>query len=265
MRRASLHSTTIPVVGLGTHGTGPSRALSLKKADASRSDEYRAGAGTPRQALQANGGASDRVIIKAPRSSTSPDSGPNLDYLPLHATPRRARNATQDGGGAHDFPGLPRKEPYRPSLAPSEWETLLSSLDSGASNIFDAVYGGPAAGMGGPASGHGHAAESAEAGLEGGAYGEWEVSPHGWDAATLGMGLGMGVGMGMGEFDAQPRSVLSFSEESLSSGDEFVGEFGMGGAAGGGAGGGGLLRAEMEMPGEGGFYLEGLEVGFGLS
>jgi hypothetical protein len=40
----------------------------------------------------------------------------------------------------------------------------------------------------------------------------------------------------------------------------------MGGGAGTGAGaGGGLLRAEMDLPGEGAFYLEGLEVGFGLS
>lgn len=79
----------------------------------------------------------------------------------------------------------------------SDWERLLGSLDGGQTNIYDNIYGGPAAeallDVGPPST----ATES---------NANW--SPDTWDWNSYGTA-------------APPQSVLSFSDESLTSGEEF--------------------------------------------
>lgn len=81
----------------------------------------------------------------------------------------------------------------------SDWEQLLGSLDGGQTNIYDNIYGGPAA----------------EALLDAGPLSKTTVSdsssswsPGAWDWNSYGT-------------TAPPQSVLSFSDESLTSGEEF--------------------------------------------
>lgn len=79
----------------------------------------------------------------------------------------------------------------------SDWERLLGSLDGGQTNIYDNIYGGPAAEALldiGPLS---TATDSSA---------NW--SPGAWDWNSYGT-------------TAPPQSVLSFSDESLTSGEEF--------------------------------------------
>lgn len=81
----------------------------------------------------------------------------------------------------------------------SDWERLLGSLDGGQTNIYDNIYGGPTAEAlldVGPFSNAGAAVSSAS----------W--SPDAWDWNSYGTA-------------APPQSVLSFSDESLTSGEEF--------------------------------------------
>ncbi|KAI9735396.1 MAG: hypothetical protein M1818_006402 [Claussenomyces sp. TS43310] len=181
---------------------------------------------------------------------------PNLDYFPLGNTPAAsgprspplARSLTLD----NHTPIFPiRSADHQPQkmtqVSPSEWESLLGSLDGGQTNIYDAVYGGPALSI--PASSH-HAASTSSV------CDDW--SPEEWDMATLSMhdfdlgapsslggpgGGGVGGGGG-GGVAKTALSVLSFSEESLSSGDDHAGsDFLMGSVHGNGHGGQGHLTA----------------------
>jgi len=82
-------------------------------------------------------------------------------------------------------------------VSTTEWETLLGSLDGGMHNVYDAIYGG-----------QGLVNESAIAVSN---CGDWP--PDNWD-------LG---GFSIAEFGNNPQppqSVLSMSDESLSSGEE---------------------------------------------
>ncbi|KZM22061.1 DNA-binding transcription factor cat8 [Ascochyta rabiei] len=82
-------------------------------------------------------------------------------------------------------------------VSKSDWERLLGSLDGGQTNIYDNIYGGPAAEAlldAGPLS---TATDSSA---------NW--SPDAWDWNSYGTA-------------APPQSVLSLSDESLTSGEEF--------------------------------------------
>jgi len=80
----------------------------------------------------------------------------------------------------------------------TDWERLLSSLDNGQTNIYDGIYGGPPidALVGVPPL-----SNSVDANLV------W--SPDVWAISAEGLSA------------AAPQSVLSFSDESLTSGEEF--------------------------------------------
>lgn len=145
------------------------------------------------------------------RRSTDNDKPPNLDYLSLSNTPVPSQPQS---------PVQSRKQPpmqtqnhnssylnslyHRPTYSgktsgasPSEWEVLLGSLDGGQTNLYDAIYGGPALSL-------------SDATVS--TYGAWSPD-NSWDMASL----------NMGDFTSAPgapRSVLSFSEESLSSGED---------------------------------------------
>ncbi|KAH8893415.1 hypothetical protein GQ53DRAFT_113780 [Thozetella sp. PMI_491] len=129
-----------------------------------------------------------------------------------------------------------------PSVSTAEWEALLGSIDGGQVNVYDAIYGGPALSLAesmptpttAPASGA-HAAG-------------W--SPDSWDLS----------GFSLGDFGtsgvATAQSVLSLSEESLSSGEELTelteltqSELGLG-------------AGSLDY-GNGGYLLDGLET-YGL-
>ncbi|OAA57695.1 C6 transcription factor FacB [Cordyceps fumosorosea ARSEF 2679] len=145
---------------------------------------------------------------------------PNLDYLSLHTTP--------DNGSRSQSPPSAKALPPQPQLpldhqaqvhlanmmsntqfsskavagvSNNEWEALLGSMDSGLDNVYNAIYGGATVVHGEP---------PAMLAAAGKASSEW--SPDSWDLSSF----------SLGDFTASeaPQSVLSLSDESLSSGEE---------------------------------------------
>lgn len=115
----------------------------------------------------------------------------NLDYLPLDRTDTE-----------NHLNVLPNTDGKQESTS-TDWERLLGSLDNGQTNIYDGIYGGPpvdalldVAPL--PAAGDPNMVWSPDM---------WSIGPD-----DLGMQRGSGEA---------PRSVLSFSDESLTSGEEF--------------------------------------------
>lgn len=235
-------------------------------------------------------------------SSISPKSRPNLDYLSLsnagtpvssqthYQVPLRTSSSHNLPGHTPNFPTqlAPASAPSTSqnkisSVTPAEWESLLSALDSGDSNIYDAVYGGPSISltstlpnpsyhMVNPTTSntthhHSHSADlsvtdhtpltATISNTSSSGYGDW--SPESWDMTTL----------QLNDFDlgsGPAQSVLSFSEESLSSGDDLEG-FGLGTGNGGGSGRHSfddLYRTTAPLMNGDGYLFEGLEGGFGL-
>ncbi|KAK7185272.1 hypothetical protein DPSP01_000917 [Paraphaeosphaeria sporulosa] len=100
---------------------------------------------------------------------------------------------------------MPHHTINKADVSPSDWERLLSSLDNGQTNIYDSIYGGP------PAD-----ALLDSMPLSAGAESTRTWSPNMWN-------------MAYNEQAPPPQSVLSFSDESLTSGEEFansVGDYG---------------------------------------
>ncbi|OCK80582.1 hypothetical protein K432DRAFT_404599 [Lepidopterella palustris CBS 459.81] len=150
---------------------------------------------------------------------------PNIDYLSFNNDPLSAYPFTTNSNG-------------KVEVSPTDWERLLSSLDNGQTNIYDTIYGGPMV------------------------EGLLDVPPLSAGAeANLTWSPGV---WGVGATDQQPpRSVLSFSDESLTSGEEF-GEFGSSGSNERVYHG--IMIPEMGTPGggNGGIGLTGLDGNFGL-
>jgi hypothetical protein len=174
---------------------------------------------------------------------------PNLDYLSLNNTPVASQpqspiqSRSQPPPISAHTPIFPHSGGYSSTKASgvsaSEWEALLGSLDGGQTNLYDAIYGGPALSL----------TENPPSN-----YGDWSPDSQ-WDMTSLTMNdFGNGPGAA--------RSVLSFSEESLSSGEELsASELGLGG-------GGRQHDYGRAMMGSGsvgdGYLLEGLDAAFGL-
>lgn len=234
------------------------------------------------------------------------ETRPNLDYLPLDSTD----SPPQPEYRAHPHSSSPRKKtsthstthypgsnkpvpaaakPLTSTVTPAEWESLLSSLDSGDSNIYDAVYGGPSISLTStiPNPPSYHLVHSASnhtnthnnlnnlqdlslqdnlgltttiSNSSTNSFGDW--SPEAWDMATL----------NMNDFDLHnlpptAQSVLSFSEESLSSGDDLDGLGFNSGASNGNCSGrnslDGMYGSGVLVPGET-YILDNLEVNFGI-
>ena len=110
---------------------------------------------------------------------------PNIDYLSF-ATDPLASYALQATHGV------------KSEVSASDWERLLSSLDNGQTNIYDTIYGGP------PAD-----ALLDVAPLSAGGDSNVTWSPNVWNWGSY------------SEQAAPPQSVLSFSDDSLTSGEEF--------------------------------------------
>lgn len=172
---------------------------------------------------------------------------PNLDYLSLSNTPVPSQPQSpvqnrnqQQQPMQNNHPPMYQNNPYSTTktsgVSPSEWEVLLGSLDGGQTNLYDAIYGGPALSLTDNASSN---------------YGDWSPESQ-WDMTSF----------TMNDFGSAPgaaRSVLSFSEESLSSGEDLsASDLGLGGRP--------LDYRQALLPGSGsdGYLLEGLDATFGL-
>ena len=122
-----------------------------------------------------------------PSQSTSQSANQhrNIDYLAFSASDSLAGHTLNPNAA------------IKTEVSTSDWEQLLSSLDNGQTNIYDTIYGGPPADAlldVAPVS------ASADSGAT------W--SPNAWNWSSYGT-------------EAPPQSVLSFSDESLTSGEEF--------------------------------------------
>jgi len=118
-------------------------------------------------------------------SNSSLHHNPNLDYLSFVQDPLSTYpfSTTTPGG--------------KVEVSPTDWERLLSSLDNGQTNIYDTIYGGP------PIDGLLDVPP-----LSAGAEAHLAWAPGLWGLSDMGA-------------QQPPRSVLSFSDESLTSGEEF--------------------------------------------
>ncbi|KAJ4305824.1 DNA-binding transcription factor cat8 [Kalmusia sp. IMI 367209] len=127
------------------------------------------------------------------RSSHLMRQNPNIDFLSFGPDPLANYNMANHTINKAD-------------VSPSDWERLLSSLDNGQTNIYDSIYGGP------PAD-----ALLDTIPLSAGAESNLTWSPNMWNWGSC------------NDQAPPPQSVLSFSDESLTSGEEFansVGDYG---------------------------------------
>ena len=134
------------------------------------------------------------------RPSARPSAQTNLDYLSFGED--NAMNVTAAYPYATNTSG-------KSDVTPTDWERLLGSLDNGQTNIYDTIYGGP------PLDALADVPPLSAAAQQGLAWGSpemWTFS--GADAASLGI-------PGTGPGSVGPQSVLSFSDESMTSGEEF--------------------------------------------
>ncbi|KAL2357222.1 fungal-specific transcription factor domain-containing protein [Cryomyces antarcticus] len=168
---------------------------------------------------------------KSKRSSASMMT-PNLDYLSFSNAPTPSQ-----------YPPVNTKI----ECQPTDWERLLASIDNGQTNIYDNIYGGPAveAIMDVPPL-----ASSADAHLA------W--SPGIWTLCS-------GDATGAGNCAAQSESVLSFSDESFTSGEDFsAADWGSSTSANGSDAYRGIMMPELGDPSGGGPGMGGLDATFGL-
>ncbi|KAJ8126922.1 hypothetical protein O1611_g6715 [Lasiodiplodia mahajangana] len=166
----------------------------------------------------------------------------NMDYLSLSnnttSNPQQPPSPTQN----HMPPSQPIPPSHQPqtSLYPptqmnkgvsgggvslSEWEAMLGAMDGGQINVYDAIYGGPALSLETPTT-----------------YAEWTPDP--WDLSSFSIG-----DLDLSTNAAGPQSVLSLSDESLSSGDDLSNEMYLG------------HRNSHDGP----IVLEGLDMGLDMS
>ena len=139
------------------------------------------------------------------RSSSTNYSRPNLDYLAFSQT---ASQSTSSFAQGYMQPPQNVTSPHRRTdlaniklsgVTNAEWEAMLGSMDGGLNNVYDAIYGG----------GAGFGNEPATSVTTNGS--DW--SPDSWDLSSFNIGE-------LGSNSGAAQSVLSMSDESLSSGEE---------------------------------------------
>jgi hypothetical protein len=180
---------TLPAVGLGHFPNQSECSISSIRSEPSHQprSEHALSPHIPRSSVTPTKQLQKRTSAYLPRSST------NLDYLSF----------------GEDCLSVTAAYPYATNTngkldqTPTDWERLLGSLDNGQANICNTIYGGPAL--------------DALADVPPlSAANQLAWSPEMWDLSTN-EGL---VVPGSGVPQA-PQSVLSFSDESLTSGEEF--------------------------------------------
>ena len=146
---------------------------------------------------------------------SSSRSQPNFDYLSLGNTPAQSRQTSPPRSSQMQPPPTsmrsqqsrssqsrgPRQVKVPESVSGAEWEVLLGQMDGGLNNVYDAIYGG-----GQPFLGETEAST---------AQGNNDWSPDSWDLSNFNLG-------DFGQGPAAPQSVLSLSDESLSSGEDIA-------------------------------------------
>ncbi|KAL0942380.1 transcriptional activator protein acu-15 [Colletotrichum truncatum] len=151
----------------------------------------------------------------ANRVRTSGNGKQNLDYLSLSSTPNGSSPPSPTSlrlqqhllAAAHQTLYNSQQQPQKTSgVSTTEWEALLGSMDGGLNNVYDAIYGGP---------GLAPMSETTPASTN---LDSW--SPDSWDLASFNIG-------DFGTNPAPPQSVLSVSEESLSSGEDLASDLNM--------------------------------------
>ena len=251
MRRATLHSfptiQSVPTPHINAQsraasGLGQQRkARSGSNGSMESSAEYRSSSSaamdTPIQ--QHRGLAAGAAVRSSPSVGSESGLGSPLDYMSL-GTPSPPMESMSmhpkirrvpSGSSETQFISAPQqqqlqqeqfqKQQQQPSLTSGEWESLLSSLDSGSTNIFDAVYGGTNhGGVSLPIhtlpqnSGYEAQQQQCQPEENVGAFEDWELAN---DAASAGwVNLEFDPATG----DVGPQSVFSYSEESHSSDGE---------------------------------------------
>ena len=139
----------------------------------------------------------------------------SLDYFSMSRSPQPSSPTLSRHSQPQYFQNQKAASPS--SVTPANWEALLSSMDGGQMNVYDAIYGGPNIGLSAatdttPASSASQAGDS------------W--SPESWDLAgfTLADLAGARGHGGPGSIPPPAQSVLSFSDESMNSvaGDELA-------------------------------------------
>ncbi|KAF4508239.1 hypothetical protein G6O67_004646 [Ophiocordyceps sinensis] len=157
-------------------------------------------------------GSADSYIAASSTAAAS-RSIPNLDYLSLSNTPSQTQPPSPTEMARMQAAGSARSQAEQmlsgggqgtgklARVSTSDWEALLGSMDGGLNNVYDAIYGG--------------ASLINEASLPGNnnpRVQDW--SPDSWDLSSFSLGeLGRGT-------RGAAQSVLSMSDESLSSGEE---------------------------------------------
>ncbi|KAI0009873.1 fungal-specific transcription factor domain-containing protein [Xylariaceae sp. FL0662B] len=183
----------------------------------------------------------------------------SLDYLSL--------NNTQSSGPQSTSPLQPQNPPLQPMAQPqtqqaqmyptnqmpnkggsgggvsiSEWEALLGAMDGGQVNVYDAIYGGPALSL----------TETPTSAATN--FSDW--SPDSWDLSGINIG-------DQATNPAAPQSVLSISDDSLSSVDDHTSSD-MYASIGNENYQNGLVQQQPRPSHDGSFVLDGLELDLGL-
>jgi hypothetical protein len=123
---------------------------------------------------------------------------PNLDYLAFDGGAIPSAYTLQAGSNA-----------IKSEVSASEWERLLGSLDNGQTNIYDTIYGGP----------------PADALIDVPPLSASSESHVAWSPDMWNFPLGYSSTEHLNPGAPSAQSVLSFSDESLTSGEEFPCDF----------------------------------------
>ena len=161
---------------------------------------------------------------RRPNPTSQPAAHRNIDFLAFNT----------DALATHSLGPTAIKS----EVSNSDWERLLGSLDGGQTNIYDNIYGGQ------PAEALLDIPPSATTATDSSGV-SW--SPDAWDWNSYGTA-------------APPQSVLSFSDESLTSGEEFSGNPWESGTPGSDRMYAGIMIPDMSTP----TGLGGLDGNFGL-
>jgi hypothetical protein len=195
-QQEKLRRATMPNIALQRHDSHRHGRTSM---DTARSE-------SPMSKREYRGSAPQLPTMLKPRSNTN-SKPPNLDYLSLNTTPVssepqspiQSRHQQAQNSHTASCPTSAYACPKAATAAPTEWEVLLGSFDD--RHLYDAIYGG----------GPGPAPALSLTDTSCSQFSGW--SPESWDMTSLSMGdFPSGI--------APPQSVLSFSEDSLSSGGE---------------------------------------------
>jgi len=187
LNRNDNRRATVPNVALGLFPNQSHTSLSSIRSEPAQQPRSEPALSPPLQRSSVTPTKQIQKRSSLPRST-------NLDYLSFN----------EDGLSATAAYPFAANPTGKGSQAPTDWERLLGSLDNGQANIYDTIYGGQALELLADVNPLSAANQLA-----------W--SPEMW---TVGNGDALSV-PGTVDVPQAPQSVLSFSDESLTSGEEF--------------------------------------------